>query len=131
MAGAGGVFVQQQRAQLGRQNNMIVAQLNQINTRLQAIQDQSKNQDKDTKLQLTAEVGKTKEKYAEAILELRKAVDWLEQVSPFSSRWLAHASNRTLFWKHPPVSTTVSIGSASDCLARRTAISATENARPR
>ena len=75
LGGAGGNFVQQQRAQLGRQNNMIVAQLNQITNRLQAFQDQSKDQEKDTKLQLNAEVGKTKEKYTEAILELRKAVD--------------------------------------------------------
>jgi clan AA aspartic protease (TIGR02281 family) len=75
LAGAGGNFVAQQRAQLGRQNNILVAQLNQVRNQLQAFQDQSKDQEKDTKLQLNAEVAKTREKYMEAILELRKAVD--------------------------------------------------------
>jgi aspartyl protease family protein len=75
LAGAGGNFVAQQRAQLGRQNNILVAQLNQVRNQLNAFQDQSKDQEKDTKLQLNAEVGKTREKYMEAILELRKAVD--------------------------------------------------------
>jgi aspartyl protease family protein len=75
LAGAGGNFVQQQRAQLGRQNNILVAQLNQVRNQLQAFQDQSKDQEKDTKLQLNAEVAKTRERYMEAILELRKAVD--------------------------------------------------------
>jgi aspartyl protease family protein len=50
-------------------------QRDQINNQLNALQDQSRDQEKDTKLQLNAEVGKTREKYMEAILELRKAVD--------------------------------------------------------
>jgi aspartyl protease family protein len=46
-----------------------------VRNQLQAFQDQSKDQEKDAKLQLNAEVGKTREKYMEAILELRKAID--------------------------------------------------------
>jgi aspartyl protease family protein len=76
LAGAtGNVYAQQQRAQLARQHNMLVARLNQVTNQVNALQDQSKDQEKDTKLQLNAEVGKTKERYTEAILELRKAVD--------------------------------------------------------
>jgi clan AA aspartic protease (TIGR02281 family) len=76
LAGAtGNVYANQQRAQLARQHNILVAQLNQVTNQLNGLQDQSKDQEKDTKLQLNAEVGKTRERYMEAILELRKAVD--------------------------------------------------------
>src|SRR4051794_10030095 len=71
----GNNFVAQQRNQLANQHNILLMQRDQINNQLNAMQDQSKDQEKDTKLLLNAEVGKTKERYTEAILELRKAVD--------------------------------------------------------
>jgi len=71
----GGVAVQQQRDQVNRQRGLLVAENNQIINQLNSLQEQNKDQDQDPKLQLNAEVGQSREKYMQAVLDLRKSVD--------------------------------------------------------
>jgi clan AA aspartic protease (TIGR02281 family) len=71
----GNAFVQQQRNQLAQQRNQLVAAHNQIVNQLNTLQEQNRDQDQDQKLQLNAEVAQRREKYMQAILDLRKSVD--------------------------------------------------------
>jgi clan AA aspartic protease (TIGR02281 family) len=71
----GGNLVQLQRDQLNRQRQDLVAQNNRVINQLNSIQEESKEQEQEHKLQLNAEVGQSREKYMQAILDLRKSVD--------------------------------------------------------
>src|SRR5271166_3329490 len=71
----GNNFVNQQRNQLSQQNNILVVQRDQVVNMLNALQEQNKDQGQDQKLQLNAEVAQSREKYMQAVLDLRKSVD--------------------------------------------------------
>jgi clan AA aspartic protease (TIGR02281 family) len=71
----GNNFVQAQRDQLNRERNVIVTEYNSIGNRLSALREQSPDQGQELKLQLNAEVAQTREKYMDAVLELRKSVE--------------------------------------------------------
>ena len=73
----GNNFVNQQRTQLSQQHNLLVAQHNQVTNMLNALQEQSKEEGPEQKLQLNAEVAQSREKYMQAVLDLRKSVDEL------------------------------------------------------
>ena len=73
----GNNFVNQQRNQLSQQNNILVVQRDQVVNMLNALQEQNKDQGQDQKLQLNAEVAQSREKYMQAVLDLRKSVDEL------------------------------------------------------
>ena len=73
----GNNFVNQQRNQLSQQNDILVAQREQVVNMLNALQEQNKDQGQDQKLQLNAEVAQSREKYMQAVLDLRKSVDEL------------------------------------------------------
>jgi clan AA aspartic protease (TIGR02281 family) len=71
----GNVFVEQQRTELQRQRQPLVAENNRIVNQLNSMQEQGRDQDQDHRLQLNAEVAESREKYMGAILDLRKSVD--------------------------------------------------------
>ncbi len=73
----GNIFVQQQRQQLSQERNQLVAAHNQVVNQLNSLQEQAQNkdQDQDPRLQLNAEVAQSREKYMQAVLDLRKSVD--------------------------------------------------------
>ena len=72
----GNNFVQQQRNVLSQQRNLLVAEHNQVVNQLNTLQEQqNKDQGQDQKLQLNAEVAQSREKYMQAVLDLRKSVD--------------------------------------------------------
>ncbi len=73
----GNNFVNQQRNQLSQQKNILVAERNQVVNMLNTLQEQNKDQGEDQKLQLNAEVAQSREKYMQAVLDLRKSVDEL------------------------------------------------------
>lgn len=75
----GNVFVNQQRNQLSQQKNVLVAQSNEVNNLLNTLQEQNRDQgqDQDQKLQLNAEVAQSREKYMQAVVDLRKSMDEL------------------------------------------------------
>ncbi len=73
----GNNFVNQQRNQLAQQNDILVVQREQVVNMLNALQEQNKDQGQDQKLQLNAEVAQSREKYMQAVLDLRKSVDEL------------------------------------------------------
>jgi aspartyl protease family protein len=79
----GNNFVNQQRTQLSQEHNLLVAQHNQVISMLNTLQEQNKDQgqvqgqDQDQKLQLNAEVAQSREKYMQAVVDLRKSVDEL------------------------------------------------------
>jgi len=73
----GNNFVYQQRNQLSQQKSILVAESNQVINMLNALQEQNKDQGQDQKLQLNAEVAQSREKYMQAVLDLRKSVDEL------------------------------------------------------
>src|SRR5208282_1009651 len=74
----GNNFVQQQRNVLSQQRNLLVAEHNQVVNQLNTLQEQqNKDQGQDQKLQLNAEVAQSREKYMQAVLDLRKSVDEL------------------------------------------------------
>ena len=74
----GNNFVQQQRNLLSQQRNLLVAEHNQVVNQLNTLQEQqNKDQGQDQKLQLNAEVAQSREKYMQAVLDLRKSVDEL------------------------------------------------------
>lgn len=74
----GNNFVQQQRNLLSQQRNLLVAEHNQVVNQLNTLQEQqNKDQGQDQKLQLNAEVAQSREKYMQAVLDLRKSVDAL------------------------------------------------------
>ena len=73
----GNNFVKQQRNLLSQQNNLLVVQRNQVVNQLNTLQEQNKDQGQDQKLQLNAEVAQSREKYMQAVLDLRKSVDEL------------------------------------------------------
>ena len=74
----GNNFVQQQRDVLSQQRNLLVAEHNQVVNQLNTLQEQqNKDQGQDQKLQLNAEVAQSREKYMQAVLDLRKSVDEL------------------------------------------------------
>jgi clan AA aspartic protease (TIGR02281 family) len=72
---SGNNFVNQQRAQLAEQNNILVAQRNQVTNMLDTLQEQSKAQGQEQKPQLIAEVAQSREKYMQALYDLRKSVN--------------------------------------------------------
>ena len=71
----GNVFVEQQRAELQRQRQPLVAENNRIVNQLNSVQEQNRDPDQDPKLQINAEVAESREKYMGALLDLRKSVD--------------------------------------------------------
>ncbi|MGO9810792.1 MAG: aspartyl protease family protein, partial [Isosphaeraceae bacterium] len=71
----GNNFVNQELNQLSQQNNILVAQRDQVVAMLNALQEQNKDQGQDQKLQVNAEVAQSREKYMQAVLDLRKSVD--------------------------------------------------------
>ena len=71
----GGNLVQLQRDQVNRQRQALVAENNRIVNQLNGLQEQGKDQDQEQKLQLNAEVGQTREKYMQSVLDLRTSVD--------------------------------------------------------
>ena len=71
----GTIAVQQQRNQLNQQKSVLVAENNRIINQLNSLQEQNKDQEQEPKLQLNAEVGQSREKYMQSILDLRKSVD--------------------------------------------------------
>ena len=71
----GNNFVNQQRSQLSQEHSLLVAQHNQVVNMLNTLQEQNKDQGQDQKLQLNAEVAQSREKYMQAVLDLRKSVD--------------------------------------------------------
>ena len=74
----GNNFVQQQHDMLSQQRNLLVAEHNQVVNQLNTLQEQqNKDQGQDQKLQLNAEVAQSREKYIQAVLDLRKSVDEL------------------------------------------------------
>ena len=75
----GNNFVNQQRNQLSQQNNILVVQRDQVVNMLNTLQEQNKDQGQgqDQKLQLNAEVAQSREKYMQAVLDLRKSADEL------------------------------------------------------
>ena len=73
----GNNFVNQQRNQLSQENNLLVAQHDQVVNMLNTLQEQNKDQGQDQKLQLNAEVAQSREKYMQAVLDLRKSADEL------------------------------------------------------
>src|SRR5208283_3133920 len=74
----GNNFVQQQRNVLSQQRNLLVAEHNQVVNQLNTLQEQqNQDQGQDQKLQLNAEVAQRREKYMQAIVDLRKSVDEL------------------------------------------------------
>ena len=75
---AGNNFVQQQRNVLSQQRNLLVTEHNQVVNQLNTLQEQqNKDQGQDQKLQLNAEVAQSREKYMQAVLDLRKSADGL------------------------------------------------------
>ena len=72
--GAGGL-VQQQKNQLSQQRNQLVTAHNQMVNQINTLQELAKNPDQDPSLQLNAEVAQSREKYMQAVLDLRKSVD--------------------------------------------------------
>ena len=75
----GNNFVNLQRNQLSQQNNILVVQRDQVVNMLNTLQEQNKDQGQgqDQKLQLNAEVAQSREKYMQAVLDLRKSADEL------------------------------------------------------
>ena len=73
----GNNFVNQQRNQLSQGHSLLVVQHNQVVNMLNTLQEQNKDQGQDQKLQLNAEVAQSREKYMQAILDLRKSTDEL------------------------------------------------------
>jgi len=73
----GNNFVNQQRNQLSQEHNILVVQRDQVVNMLNTLQEQNKDQGEDQKLQLNAEVAQSREKYMQAVLDLRKSVDEL------------------------------------------------------
>jgi clan AA aspartic protease (TIGR02281 family) len=71
----GNNFVQAQRDQLNRERNVLVAENNRIVNQLNTLREQNPDQGQELKLQLNAEVAQTREKYIEAVLELRKSIE--------------------------------------------------------
>ena len=69
----GNYYVQIQRDQLSREHSMLAAQLNQVNNELNRLREQSKDQDQ--KSQIESEAAQSREKYMDAVIELRKSVD--------------------------------------------------------
>jgi clan AA aspartic protease (TIGR02281 family) len=72
--GAGGL-VQQQRNQISQQRNQIVAANNRAVNQLNTLQEQAKDPEQDLRFQLNAEVDQSREKYMQAVFDLRKSVD--------------------------------------------------------
>jgi aspartyl protease family protein len=72
--GAGGL-VQQQRNQISQQRNQIVAANNRAVNQLNTLQEQAKDPEQDLRFQLNAEVDTSREKYMQAVFDLRKSVD--------------------------------------------------------
>src|SRR5208282_1890341 len=63
---------------LSQQRNLLVAEHNQVVNQLNTLQEQqNQDQGQDQKLQLNAEVAQRREKYMQAIVDLRKSVDEL------------------------------------------------------
>ena len=73
----GNNFVNQQRNQLSQQRNILAAQNNQVTNMLNTLQEQARDQgqDQEQKLQLSAKVAQNRERYMQAVLDLRKSVD--------------------------------------------------------
>ncbi|QEH37225.1 hypothetical protein OJF2_58120 [Aquisphaera giovannonii] len=78
---AGNPLFNYQRDELSQERNRIVGALNQVNNRLNQLdkedRDRDKNRDSDPSLLLNAEVAEAREKYMQSIYDLRKAVDAL------------------------------------------------------
>jgi clan AA aspartic protease (TIGR02281 family) len=76
-AAVGNVYAQQQRNELGRQRSALVTENNQIVNQLNSIQEQMRDQsqDQDPRLQLNAEVAERREKYMQALIDLRTSVN--------------------------------------------------------
>src|SRR5271157_3601067 len=72
-------FVNQQRNQLSQENNLLVAQHDQMVNMLNTLQEQNKDQGQDQKLQLNAEIAQSREKYMQAVRGLRKSADELTE----------------------------------------------------
>jgi clan AA aspartic protease (TIGR02281 family) len=71
----GNNFVVLQRQQLSEQHNALAVERDRVINQLNGLQEESKEQDQDQKLQLNAEVAERREKYMQSLLDLRKAVD--------------------------------------------------------
>jgi clan AA aspartic protease (TIGR02281 family) len=76
---ASGGYAQMQQNQLSQQRNRLVAANNQMVNQLNALQEQAQAENKDPAQdpshQLSAEVAESREKYMQAVLDLRKSVD--------------------------------------------------------
>ncbi len=74
----GNSFVTQQRNLLSQQRDMLTAERNQVVNQLNTLQEQqNKDQGQDQKLRFSAEVAQSREKYVQAVVDLRKSVDEL------------------------------------------------------
>lgn len=73
----GNNFVTMQRNQLSQQRNALTAENNQVVNMLNALQEQARDQGQDQQLQLNAEVAERREKFMQAVFDLRKSVDEL------------------------------------------------------
>ncbi len=74
----GNNLVQQQKNMLSQQRDMLVTAHNQVVNQLNTLQEQqNKDQGQDLKLQLSAEVAQSREKYMQEVVDLRKSVDTL------------------------------------------------------
>jgi len=71
----GNNFVAQQRNMVAQQHNALLVERDRVINQLNSLQEQTKDQDQDQKLQLNAEVAERREKYMQYILDLRKSVD--------------------------------------------------------
>ena len=69
----GNYYVQMQRDQVAREHHLLAIQLNRVNNELNRLREQSKDQDQ--KSQIDGEAAHSREKYMDAVLELRKSVD--------------------------------------------------------
>jgi clan AA aspartic protease (TIGR02281 family) len=71
----GNNFVVLQRNQVAQQHNALLMERDRIINQLNALQDQTRDQDQDQKLLLNAEVAERSEKYMQSLIDLRKSVD--------------------------------------------------------
>ena len=62
-----------QRDQVAREHHLLAIQLNRVNNELNRLREQSKDQDQ--KSQIDGQAAHSREKYMDAVLELRKSVD--------------------------------------------------------
>jgi clan AA aspartic protease (TIGR02281 family) len=73
----GNNFVNTGREHLAQQNNILVAEQKQLVSILENLQEQDRDHGNEQKPQLMAEVAQSREKYMQAVLDLRRSMDQL------------------------------------------------------